>query len=75
MHNAEIFVNDGIYQNFLNALVEGEKSIPTPVLLHCYGDPYRSVLRDGCAYTIWGQTCCSADKIKTACSLRYQEPR
>ncbi|PYH75630.1 putative ornithine decarboxylase [Aspergillus uvarum CBS 121591] len=72
VHNAEIFVNDGIYQNFLNALVEGEKSIPTPVLLHCNGNSDRSVPRDGCVYTIWGQTCCSADKIKTACSLCYR---
>ncbi|KAH2861803.1 hypothetical protein KXV31_007167, partial [Aspergillus fumigatus] len=100
--HAELFVNDGIYQNFLNALVEGY--IPTPRLSK---DIFRrqSLLTPagahmGCrrgrinhthipsgarpvaaqtkseredksySYTIWGQTCCGADKIKSNCRLR-----
>ncbi|KAH1892128.1 hypothetical protein KXV57_004292, partial [Aspergillus fumigatus] len=70
--HAELFVNDGIYQNFLNALVEGY--IPTPVPLDPSGRPYGLPEREdkSYSYTVWGQTCCGADKIKSNCRLRCE---
>jgi ornithine decarboxylase len=46
--HAELFVNDGIYQNFLNALVEGY--IPTPVPLDPSGRPYGLLEREDESY-------------------------
>jgi ornithine decarboxylase len=70
--HAELFVNNGIYQNFLNALVEGY--IPTPVPLDPNGRPYGLPEREdeSYSYTIWGQICCGADKIKSNCRLRCE---
>jgi ornithine decarboxylase len=52
--HAELFVNNGIYQNFLNALVEGY--IPTPVPLDPNRRPYGLSEREdeSYSYTIWG---------------------
>lgn len=47
--HAELFVNDGIYQNFLNALVEGY--IPTPVPLDPNGRPYGFPEREDESYS------------------------
>jgi ornithine decarboxylase len=61
----DIFVNDGIYQNFLNAVIE--KSTPAPILLLL--DAERDGQAMGQTHTIWGQTCCGVDKINSLSHL------
>jgi ornithine decarboxylase len=60
-----LFVNDGLYQNFLNVLIE--KITPVPIPLTSRG----SFIVEGQdqAYTIWGQTCCGIDKISCCTRL------
>jgi ornithine decarboxylase len=62
----DIFVNDGIYQNFLNTIIE--QCTPAPILLDSLELP-RGGRPEGQAHTIWGQTCCGQDKINSLCLL------
>jgi ornithine decarboxylase len=64
--NAEpprLYVNDGVYGNFMNAIMEQEKYQPVAVFrqgwLHDQDHTGKRV------YSIWGQTCDSIDRIAT----------
>ncbi|KAI1906127.1 Ornithine decarboxylase [Ophidiomyces ophidiicola] len=63
----DIYINDGIYHNFLNALTE--KVVPQPILLDKSGVPCRQSNEARGKYTVWGQTCDSFDKILMDCPL------
>ncbi|WEW61323.1 Ornithine decarboxylase [Emydomyces testavorans] len=63
----DIYINDGIYHNFLNAITE--KVVSQPILLDSAGRPDESVSEDQSTYTVWGQTCDSFDKISPNCAL------
>ncbi|KAL5366287.1 pyridoxal-dependent decarboxylase [Aspergillus floccosus] len=57
----KLFVNDGVYQNFLNCIIEG--FAPVPILLDCFRQQDAQAEKFDGTYTIWGQTCCGEDKI------------
>lgn len=62
-----IFINDGIYHNFLNAITE--KVVPQPRLLDSTGQQTAAIPEGQPTYTLWGQTCDSFDKIIADCAL------
>lgn len=70
----DVYINDSIYKNFLNALAE--PPIPEPLLLT--GRPnvddylYEAVadrIPQQLLHTVWGQTCCGLDRIRTDCQF------
>jgi ornithine decarboxylase len=59
-----LYVNDGVYGNFMNAIMEQEKYQPVAIVR-------RERLHDQdytgkCVYSLWGQTCDSVDRIAVA---------
>ncbi|CAF9941446.1 MAG: hypothetical protein HETSPECPRED_003229 [Heterodermia speciosa] len=63
------YINDGIYGNFMNAVIE--PPIPTPVLLD-FTEEATSHQKEGenaTEYAIWGRTCDATDKINHSCEF------
>ncbi|EEP79914.1 predicted protein [Uncinocarpus reesii 1704] len=63
----DVYINDGIYRNFLNAITE--QVVPPARLLDCTGSPYVRGDDTEDTYVLWGQTCDSFDKINSSCVL------
>lgn len=65
----DVYVNDSIYKNFVNVLVESPA--PNPVLLsrrrsandHSYEANAHDMSRPALC-TVWGETCCGLDRIR-----------
>jgi ornithine decarboxylase len=58
-----LYVNDGVFGNFMNAFVEQEKY--QPVAMVRQGRLYDQDHAGKRVYSIWGQTCDSTDRIAT----------
>lgn len=67
---SHVFINDGTYHNFLNAITE--KVVPQPQLLDDIGNQAVAGLGKQSTFTLWGQTCDSFDKITASCELPRQ---
>lgn len=65
-----IYQNDGVFQHFMNRIVEGSQFRPT-LLQISNRDDNRRLISDN-TYTIWGPTCDSTDCIADAVKLPYK---
>lgn len=65
-----VYINDGVYGNFMNALIE--PPIPSPTILNLTIDPVASQASHEAnyEYMIWGRTCDSTDKVIHDCKFR-----
>lgn len=59
-----LYVNDGVYGNFMNAIMEKEKYQPVAIVRE--GRSFKQDHTGRCVYSIWGQTCDSVDRIAVA---------